>query len=80
MQNESKQQPKGLWRCPASGNIYPLCKTRTFFPFNINDVGVTSTAATDTVLLGWIWVRPVVVLFLARLLVQGRLFKVWNSG
>jgi len=59
---------------PTSGNIHPLCKTRALLPFNINNVSITSTSATNAILLHGIPRIPIFVLFLPFLLIEGSLF------
>ena len=57
------------WRRPASGDIYPFREATSFFAFNLRDLLVTSAATSHSILFRWIRGGPVVVLFLALLVV-----------
>ena len=55
--------------CPAASNIHPLRQTRSLFPLYINDVRITSTSTSDSILLHGIPGIPVLVFFFPLLLV-----------
>jgi hypothetical protein len=61
---------------PPTSYINPLRKTTALLALNIHDVRVTSAPAAHTILLGRIPVVPVLVLFDALMLVEGRGLKV----
>jgi hypothetical protein len=61
--------------CPATGDVDPLRHAGAVLAFDVDDVGVASASAAHAVLLGRVPVLPVVVLFLALLLVQGGEFQ-----
>lgn len=66
-----------LWARPATRNIHPLGQTRPFLAFDIDNVSVASAATANAIFLGLIPVLPVLILFDAFLLVEGRRLQVW---
>lgn len=71
---------RSLGRQKPTGNLHPLGNTTALFALYIHDIRVAPTPATHAVFLLWIPFRPVVVLLLARFLVQRGELEVWLAG
>lgn len=69
-----------LRRCPTTGDVDPLGKTGAVLALDIDNVRVTSAAATNAVLLGLVPAFPVLVLLDSFPLVQGGRLKERGPG
>lgn len=59
---------------PTPCNIYPFCQATSLFSFHIHNIRVTSTSTSNSILLDWVPIIPVLIFFLSFLLVQCSLF------